>query len=727
YTSFNDVSPSFTIKKLVVSSPTNGTEVWLAGKTYNITWSQELVTGTIDIEYAEDGSTFTPLFSGVSAALGSQAWAIPADQMPTTLGKIRIKDNSASATVYDVSDASFTISKLKLLTPNGGEKLQTGNSYALTWESSNIANVGLYYTTDNGSTWTLIANNLPSTPATYTWSPIPDAAISDQARIRISDASDGSFFRSDVSDNIFVVKKLAVTAPLAGANLRANGTATISWSKSSNVSSVKIQYAQNGTTFSDIAGAVGLTGTSYTWTVPSTVTTTGKIRIIDEVTSEILAVSGAFNITTLALTYPVGGEKLQAGRTVNITWSGLTPVRIDYSKDGGTTWTNIITSATGNSYAWSIPAISGSFPAGTNYKIKIGDPVNFATFNDISASFTIKNLIVTSPTNGTEIWLTGKTYNITWDQSLVTGNVDIDYASDGSSYSYNIVSGYDGTLGTYAWSIPAGLTATTTGKIRIKDNDAPTTVFDESNYAFTIAKLNLTSPNSGLERLQTGKNFPITWTSENIANVRIDYSTDNGATWTLIVYNLNAALLTYNWTGIPAAAVTSQGRIRISDASDGPTYTRSDLSDNPFSVKLLNITTPVAGANLKAGASYNITWSKSSNVSSVKIHYAQDGVAFSQIGGALGLTGTTYSWTVPAAATSTGKIRIIDETDNSILAESGAFNITELALTYPLGGEKLQAGTTKNITWTGLSPAKIEYSTNGTTWNLITSGATGGS
>ncbi|HEX3073943.1 MAG TPA: hypothetical protein VHP30_10055, partial [Ignavibacteriales bacterium] len=265
------------------------------------------------------------------------------------------------------------------------------------------------------------------------------------------------------------------------------------------------------------------------------------------------------------------------------------------------------------------------------------------------------------------------------------------------------------------------------GKIRIKDNDAPTTVFDESNYAFTIAKLNLTSPNSGLERLQTGKNFPITWTSENIANVRIDYSTDNGATWTLIVDNLNAALLTYNWTGIPAAAVTSQGRIRISDASDGPTYTRSDLSDNPFSIKLLNITTPVAGANLKAGASYNITWSKSSNVSSVKIHYAQDGVAFSQIGGALGLTGTTYSWTVPAAATSTGKIRIIDETDNSILAESGAFNITELALTYPLGGEKLQAGTTKNITWTGLSPAKIEYSTNGTTWNLITSGATGGS
>jgi hypothetical protein len=87
--------------------------------------------------------------------------------------------------------------------------------------------------------------------------------------------------------------------------------------------------------------------------------------------------------------------------------------------------------------------------------------------------------------------------------------------------------------GFYTWTqVPN--TASNNCKVRI--GGAGTGVpFDESNGTFSILPepdIKIIAPNGG-ETLQTGTSNNITWTSENIANVKIELTTNNGASWTI--------------------------------------------------------------------------------------------------------------------------------------------------------------------------------------------------
>ena len=57
----------------------------------------------------------------------------------------------------------------------------------------------------------------------------------------------------------------------------------------------------------------------------------------------------------------------------------------------------------------------------------------------------------------------------------------------------------------------------------------------------------LTSPNGG-EVWKSGWQRNITWTSENISNVNLYYSTNGGGDWNTIATNVDASTGSYNWT-----------------------------------------------------------------------------------------------------------------------------------------------------------------------------------
>jgi len=100
-------------------------------------------------------------------------------------------------------------------------------------------------------------------------------------------------------------------------------------------------------------------------------------------------------------------------------------------------------------------------------------------------------------------------------------------------------------------------------------------------------RLTLVSPNGG-ETLRSGGVHDIRWTSAgSITNVRLEFSPDNGATWQLITES-TANTGQYMWT-VPAV-MTSQARIRISDAANA---TVSDLSDAAFSIVTETVSRPV--------------------------------------------------------------------------------------------------------------------------------------
>ncbi len=97
----------FTVKvpqSLHLDSP-NGGESFAALSTQTITWSAVGVS-TLEVAYAADGVSFTPVASGVPASPGSLTWVVPAP--PTTAARVRISD-SATGLLGDVSDAAFSV------------------------------------------------------------------------------------------------------------------------------------------------------------------------------------------------------------------------------------------------------------------------------------------------------------------------------------------------------------------------------------------------------------------------------------------------------------------------------------------------------------------------------------------------------------------------------------------------------------------------------------------
>ena len=143
-----------------------------------------------------------------------------------------------------------------------------------------------------------------------------------------------------------------------------------------------------------------------------------------------------------------------------------------------------------------------------------------------NAAFTIYNptIVLTSP-NGGELWEVGTNQNITWTSTNIA-NIKIEYTTNYGADWFMIAGSVDASLATYNWTIPNSVT--TTCKVKISDVLEPT-MLDTSNNNFTIFKpgITVTSPN-GSETWRIGTQKTITWTSNNVSNVKIEYSTNNG-------------------------------------------------------------------------------------------------------------------------------------------------------------------------------------------------------
>jgi hypothetical protein len=100
-------------------------------------------------------------------------------------------------------------SSIQLSAPNGGENWYVGTTQNITWTSTNISNVKLEYSTDNGQSWLLITPSTPASTGSYSWI-IPDNP-STTCKVRISNVTDTSIF--NVSANSFTMLESAGTAP----------------------------------------------------------------------------------------------------------------------------------------------------------------------------------------------------------------------------------------------------------------------------------------------------------------------------------------------------------------------------------------------------------------------------------------------------------------------------------------------------------------------------------
>lgn len=95
---------------------------------------------------------------------------------------------------------------LSLLSPNGGEVIQSGGVYTIQWEApSEAVKFNLRYSIDNGLTWNVIGDNVTGT--SYDWYIPAFTENENNCRIRITGHnSSGEIVGDDVSNMAFSIE-----------------------------------------------------------------------------------------------------------------------------------------------------------------------------------------------------------------------------------------------------------------------------------------------------------------------------------------------------------------------------------------------------------------------------------------------------------------------------------------------------------------------------------------
>jgi hypothetical protein len=173
--------------------------------------------------------------------------------------------------------------------------------------------------------------------------------------------------------------------------------------------------------------------------------------------------------------------------------------------------------------------------------------------------------------------------------------------------------------------------------------------------------------------LKAGDSATVRWTSSGIANLKIEYSTDNGWSWTTAVAGVAASMGSYAWT-VPAT-VTRQACLRLTDASDVNVYRKTGLFE-VYDRKEIKLNDSLKDWIFQTGASYRLCWT-STGVRLLKIEYSTDGGAsWSLVADRVPASGGGYDWTVPAKATSQAVLRLTDAEVADVSVASDPFATT---------------------------------------------------
>lgn len=726
-----------------VTAPKNGDTLKVAS-TFTIQWASNS-TSTVKIEFStDDGATWVVLADHV-ANNGAYLW-YPIPNLPTSQGMIRVStdDKAASGVSIGFFNLIQTGSKaIALSKPNGGEVLYVNETFRIEWVSSGITSIKIEFSLDNGTSWNPVVLTYPADSSYYVWNPVPNSP-STQCLLRITDVSDAAV--TDKSKSVFTIaspQTIKVSSPNGGESWEANSSKEITW-YSSQVTNVKIEYTlDNGSNWSTITNSTSSVGYFLWSALPNVPSTNARIRISDAADGyPSVASDSVFTITpqpSLKIISPDGGENWMSGTTQTIRWNALgktrtgggnikfksspyfpltiANIKIEFTTNNGSNWTSIVQSTPNNgSYVWSpVPSQNSSL-----CRVKISDADLGVPFAISDSTFVIYNnipreIVVKSP-NGGEVWQAGTTQVINWASNGVTA-VNIDYTTN-NGIDWNAIVANIPSTGYYSWTqVPN--TPSTNCRIRVTDavNGFPVSL---STLTFTIApppEITVLSPNGG-ETLQAGSNVNISWTSTNVANVKIELTTNNGADWSQIVAS-TPSIGQYIWQNI-SGTNSSLCRIKISNADGtGQPY---DISNNNFTitnliVQSIKLTSPIGGEVWQAGTTHNIKW-EGNAINSVKIEFTSDnGSNWTTVADNLPGSGS-YAWSLPDINSTQCKIRISDATDGvpSDLS-SQAFTIqpiSTLSVTSPVAGAVYSAGSPVHIRWTstGIENVKIEFTTN---------------
>ncbi|MFA5392699.1 MAG: DUF2341 domain-containing protein, partial [Candidatus Paceibacterota bacterium] len=369
----------------------------------------------------------------------------------------------------------------------------------------------------------------------------------------------------------------------------------------------------------------------HLWTIPSAaenISQYAKVYVTDHnIVTGGSTISDAsdnyFSIISyprVLIRHPNGGEVLTTEDSYEITWrydgnigGDSDYVTLDYSIDGGANWVtpaiNDYVLNKNSAFTWlSIPDAPS-----TNVKVRIthnSDPL----VTDVSdAPFKIQGKLILPSVDHlpqfTEVQ-GGSDETIYWDTIGTINKVKLEYSKDDFVSDVNTIVDNLANSGSYLWTVPRDCSSAV--KIRVL-NYSDAEVYDDSEE-FAINGLTLTSPNGG-QSWAIATSHDITWNSVALAsaNVKLEYSVYNGASWDEIIASTpNSG--SYSWT-IPNNGVSDgEALVRISDASLPGVYDTSDANFTITSGELSAMSITPASNIARSSTTYTINFTVQSPI-----------------------------------------------------------------------------------------------------------------
>ena len=233
------------------------------------------------------------------------------------------------------------------------------------------------------------------------------------------------------------------------------------------------------------------------------------------------------------------------------------------------------------------------------------------------------------------------------------------------------------------------------------------------------------TPSNGATGVSTS--LVLSWTGSNASSYDVYFGTSpspssyvtttTGTTYSVSGLNNNTS---YYWKVV--------ARNGCGDLASGPVWSFTTVAGTGIPVTVIG---PNGGETLPTGSAYTIRWNAPAQATKFNVAYStNNGSSWKTIQS--NVTGSSYSWQVPALKSSQKNCRIKVTGLNSqgvIVGEDrsdSTFAIQGVRVTGPTLGETLTSGSTHTITWETIGSvgpvggAKLYYSKNGGTgWTLI--------
>jgi hypothetical protein len=394
---------------------------------------------------------------------------------------------------------------VRVLTPNGGEKLATGTPFSITWEASGgtsgIARIDVAISVNNGSTYSAIPSctNLGGSTRTCNWS--SPGPLSTAARIMVMAWDGAGNTAADISDSKFSIisgaSYITVKSPNSAVNWGISSHHQIKWAsnigKTALVTIDKLFLDASNQVVQTETIAAGISNTGvYNWTVSGPVFGRVRIRISWNHAPVSDDSNASFTIADpyISLTAPTAGTVWSANTQQTQKWTtnlgALDQVRVALSTDGGATFPIVLANATATtrSASFTVPNVSTS-----TARTRVSWTNGPATVNGTSpANFTIGApvLTVTSP-NGGETWGVATTQMVTWTGNLSSSEkVIIDLSLNGGLTYPHVLAASTPSDGKESFAIPLEW-QTSSARIRVRWTTS-FSVSDMSNADFRIER-----------------------------------------------------------------------------------------------------------------------------------------------------------------------------------------------------------------------------------------------